>query len=74
MDGDEPAVHGERIEVPVVVARQPGGDTGATAVTRGDEPRDDVGRKGGAADIPAIVGLFDGAMEWLVSQGRTGQW
>lgn len=31
-------------------------------------------RKGSTADIPAIVGLFDGAMEWLVSQGRTGQW
>jgi GNAT superfamily N-acetyltransferase len=31
-------------------------------------------RKGSATDIPAIVGLFDGAMEWLVSQGRTGQW
>ncbi|MEU6660515.1 GNAT family N-acetyltransferase [Streptomyces sp. NPDC046821] len=31
-------------------------------------------RKGGTADIPAILRLFDGAMEWLVSQGRTGQW
>ncbi|MFF2505029.1 GNAT family N-acetyltransferase [Streptomyces sp. NPDC058067] len=31
-------------------------------------------RKAGAEDIPAILGLFDGAMEWLVSQGRTGQW
>lgn len=31
-------------------------------------------RPGGARDIPAVLGLFDGAMDWLVSQGRTGQW
>ncbi|WP_190220082.1 GNAT family N-acetyltransferase [Streptomyces griseosporeus] len=31
-------------------------------------------RAGGPADIPAVLGLFDGAMEWLVAQGRTGQW
>jgi len=31
-------------------------------------------RKGTADDIPAILGLLDGAVAWLVSQGRTGQW
>ncbi|MFE0101712.1 GNAT family N-acetyltransferase [Streptomyces sp. NPDC059009] len=31
-------------------------------------------RAGGAEDIPAVLGLFDRAMEWLVAQGRTGQW
>ncbi|WP_237773474.1 GNAT family N-acetyltransferase [Streptomyces luteocolor] len=31
-------------------------------------------RKGGAEDIPAIIALFDGAVEWLVARGRTGQW
>ncbi|MEU5777212.1 GNAT family N-acetyltransferase [Streptomyces venezuelae] len=31
-------------------------------------------RQGGADDIPAVLALFDGAVEWLVSQGRTGQW
>ncbi|MEU7583620.1 GNAT family N-acetyltransferase [Streptomyces sp. NPDC041068] len=31
-------------------------------------------REGGADDIPAILGLFDGAVAWLVSRGRTGQW
>jgi len=31
-------------------------------------------RAGGPDDIPAILGMFDSAMEWLVAQGRTGQW
>ncbi|MEV7190879.1 GNAT family N-acetyltransferase [Streptomyces sp. NPDC093510] len=31
-------------------------------------------RPGGADDVPAVLALFDGAVEWLVSQGRTGQW
>jgi GNAT superfamily N-acetyltransferase len=31
-------------------------------------------RDGGPDDIPAILGLLDGAAEWLVAQGRTGQW
>ncbi|MER6063452.1 GNAT family N-acetyltransferase [Streptomyces sp. NPDC001792] len=31
-------------------------------------------REGGPADIPAILGMLDSSVEWLVSQGRTGQW
>ena len=31
-------------------------------------------REGGPADAPLILGLLDGAVEWLVAQGRTGQW
>ncbi|MGW7046628.1 N-acetyltransferase family protein [Streptomyces avermitilis] len=31
-------------------------------------------RKGTTDDIPAILGLLDGAVAWLVSQGRTRQW
>lgn len=31
-------------------------------------------RPGGAADIPAIFALLDGAVAWLVARGRTGQW
>ncbi|MCI3272244.1 GNAT family N-acetyltransferase [Streptomyces cylindrosporus] len=31
-------------------------------------------REGEPDDIPVILGLFDGAVEWLVAQGRTGQW
>ncbi|MEV0278047.1 GNAT family N-acetyltransferase [Streptomyces sp. NPDC050610] len=31
-------------------------------------------RKGGAGDIPAILGMMDSAVEWLVAEGRTGQW
>ncbi|MGW1889966.1 N-acetyltransferase family protein [Streptomyces sp. NPDC002004] len=31
-------------------------------------------RKGGVDDIPAILGMLDGAVEWLVAQGRTRQW
>ncbi|MFE0174174.1 GNAT family N-acetyltransferase [Streptomyces sp. NPDC059002] len=31
-------------------------------------------RPGDAADLPAVLALFDGAVEWLVTQGRTGQW
>ena len=31
-------------------------------------------RPGGARDIPAVMALLDEAGEWLVAQGRTGQW
>ena len=31
-------------------------------------------RDGGPADIPAILGMLDSAVAWLVAQGRTGQW
>ncbi|MEV0261596.1 GNAT family N-acetyltransferase [Streptomyces sp. NPDC050617] len=31
-------------------------------------------RKGGAGDIPAILGMMDSAVEWLVTEGREGQW
>ncbi|MEW2610661.1 GNAT family N-acetyltransferase [Streptomyces sp. NPDC047880] len=31
-------------------------------------------RDGGPGDIPAILGMLDSRVEWLVSQGRTGQW
>ncbi|GAA3821771.1 GNAT family N-acetyltransferase [Streptomyces chiangmaiensis] len=31
-------------------------------------------RKGTTDDIPVILALLDGAVEWLVSQGRTRQW
>ena len=31
-------------------------------------------REGGPDDIPAILGMLDSSVEWLVSQGRTGQW
>lgn len=31
-------------------------------------------REGGPDDIPAILGMLDSCVEWLVSQGRTGQW
>ncbi|MET8632418.1 GNAT family N-acetyltransferase [Streptomyces sp. NPDC004096] len=31
-------------------------------------------RKGTTADIPVILGLLDGAVAWLVAQGRTRQW
>ncbi|WP_217236917.1 GNAT family N-acetyltransferase [Streptomyces sp. AC555_RSS877] len=31
-------------------------------------------RAGGPGDIPAILGMLDSSVEWLVSQGRTGQW
>lgn len=31
-------------------------------------------REGGPDDIPAILGMLDSAVEWLVAQGRTGQW
>ncbi|OIJ96628.1 GNAT family N-acetyltransferase [Streptomyces colonosanans] len=31
-------------------------------------------RKGSTEDIPVILGLLDGAVDWLVSQGRTRQW
>ncbi|WP_262064266.1 GNAT family N-acetyltransferase [Streptomyces sp. STR69] len=31
-------------------------------------------RDGGPDDIPAILGMLDSAVAWLVAQGRTGQW
>ena len=31
-------------------------------------------RPGGRADVPAVLALLDGAVEWLVAAGRTGQW
>lgn len=31
-------------------------------------------RVGGVADLPAVLRLLDGAVAWLVAQGRTGQW
>jgi GNAT superfamily N-acetyltransferase len=31
-------------------------------------------RPGGADDVPAVLGLLDRAVEWLVANGRPGQW
>jgi GNAT superfamily N-acetyltransferase len=31
-------------------------------------------RTGSVDDLPAVTALMDGAVRWLVSQGRTGQW
>ncbi|MEV6317422.1 GNAT family N-acetyltransferase [Streptomyces sp. NPDC051776] len=31
-------------------------------------------RQGGTGDVPAIVAMLDGAVAWLVQEGRTGQW
>ncbi|GAB2911248.1 GNAT family N-acetyltransferase [Streptomyces mayteni] len=31
-------------------------------------------RAGGPADVPLILAMLDGAVEWLVARGRTGQW
>ena len=31
-------------------------------------------RDGGPDDIPVILGMLDSCVEWLVGQGRTGQW
>ncbi|GAA3141014.1 GNAT family N-acetyltransferase [Streptomyces rameus] len=31
-------------------------------------------RDGGPGDLPAILGMLDSSVEWLVSQGRTVQW
>ncbi|MFE3453929.1 GNAT family N-acetyltransferase [Nonomuraea sp. NPDC059194] len=31
-------------------------------------------RKGEPGDVEAVLAMFDSAIEWLVSQGRTGQW
>jgi GNAT superfamily N-acetyltransferase len=31
-------------------------------------------RVGSVADLDAVLALMDGAVEWLVAQGRTGQW
>jgi GNAT superfamily N-acetyltransferase len=31
-------------------------------------------RRAGRDDVPAVLALLDGATEWLVARGRTGQW
>jgi GNAT superfamily N-acetyltransferase len=31
-------------------------------------------REGRPDDIPVILGMLDSSVEWLVAQGRTGQW
>jgi GNAT superfamily N-acetyltransferase len=31
-------------------------------------------REGGPDDIPVILSMLDSCVEWLVTQGRTGQW
>ena len=31
-------------------------------------------RAGGVADVPAVLALLDGAVRWLVTRGRPGQW
>jgi GNAT superfamily N-acetyltransferase len=31
-------------------------------------------REGGPHDVPAVLALFDEAVEWLVARGQTGQW
>ncbi|MFR0353319.1 GNAT family N-acetyltransferase [Streptomyces sediminimaris] len=31
-------------------------------------------REGGPGDVPAILGMLDSCVEWLVAQGRTEQW
>lgn len=31
-------------------------------------------REGGPDDLPVILGMLDSCVEWLVSQGRPGQW
>ncbi|MGZ0147891.1 N-acetyltransferase family protein [Kribbella sp. WER1] len=31
-------------------------------------------RRGGRGDVPPVLGLLDGATQWLVARGRTGQW
>lgn len=31
-------------------------------------------RDGGSDDIPVILGMLDSCVEWLVAQGRPGQW
>ncbi|CAM3347313.1 GNAT family N-acetyltransferase [Stackebrandtia soli] len=31
-------------------------------------------RAGSVADAPAVIGLLDNAMRWLIAEGRTDQW
>ncbi|WP_067829663.1 GNAT family N-acetyltransferase [Actinomadura kijaniata] len=31
-------------------------------------------RRGGDADAAVVLGMLDGAVEWLVADGRSGQW
>jgi GNAT superfamily N-acetyltransferase len=36
--------------------------------------RETVIRRGTLADVPAVLGLLDDAVAWLVAQGRSDQW
>jgi GNAT superfamily N-acetyltransferase len=39
------------------------------------EPMDEITiRSAGPADVPAALGLMEGAARWLVARGRPGQW
>lgn len=38
------------------------------------DQRDVSIRPGGERDVAAVVALMDGAIAWLVAEGRTGQW
>src|SRR4051794_13038629 len=31
-------------------------------------------RDGGPGDVPAVLGMFDSSVAWLVARGRTRQW
>lgn len=31
-------------------------------------------RRGGPQDFPALIAMFDQAVEWMVARGQTGQW
>ncbi|MDA2814220.1 GNAT family N-acetyltransferase [Nocardiopsis sp. RSe5-2] len=31
-------------------------------------------RKGGPDDVPSVLAMLDGAVEWLTARGREGQW
>jgi GNAT superfamily N-acetyltransferase len=39
-----------------------------------NEPQGIRVRRGTSADVPAVIALFDEAIEWLASSGRAGQW
>jgi GNAT superfamily N-acetyltransferase len=40
----------------------------------GSEQQEITIRPGDERDLPAVLALMDGAVAWLVAQGRTGQW
>jgi len=41
----------------------------------GDQDRASVYHRAGTqADVPAVLNLIDGAVQWLAERGRTGQW